>query len=166
MNTSHTRQGLYMGALALLLLVGWTFVVAPLQAREAEVRLELTKANNRLTEAHVLAGVHQRLKPLLQGAGADINLVTKLDQLVRARGLGDRVAQMQSQAPRPSKPGQVGSQESAIMRLDRLDLEQLHQALQALDSLESNVWVRKMEIRRRGEDEATATFEIDEIEAR
>lgn len=166
MTTSHTRQGIYLGALTLLLLVGWVFVLSPLQEAEAAVNQELVRAGNRLAEARVLAGLHQRLKPLLQGAGADINLVTKLDQLVRARGLGDRVAQMQSQAPRPTKPGQVGSQESAVLKMDRLDLEQLHTALQALDTLESNVWVRKMEIRRRGEKEAAATFEIDEIEAR
>jgi hypothetical protein len=166
MTTGQTRQGVYLGALALLLMLGWAFVLAPLQEREDAVLEDLVRARNRLAEARVLAGVHQRLKPLLQGAGADINLVTKLDQLVRARGLGDRVVQMQSQAPRPSKPGEVGSQESAVLKLDRLDLEQLHTVLQALDTLESNVWVRKMEIRRRGETEATATFEIDEIEAR
>lgn len=166
MTTSQTRQGIYLGALALLLMMGWTFVLVPLQEREAAVRRDLVQARNRLAEAHVLAGLHQRLKPLLQGAGAGINLVTKLDQLIRARGLGDRVVQMQSQAPRPAKPGDIGSKESAILRLDRMDLEQLHAALQALDSLESNVWVRKMEVQRRGEDEATATFEVDEIEAR
>ena len=166
MNAGHTRQGIYLGALALLLLLGWTFVVTPLQVREEEVRKDLVRARNRLAEAHVLAGLHQRLKPLLNGAGADINLVTKLDQLIRARGLRDRVSQMQSQAPRPTKPGEVGSQESAMLRLDRMDLEQLHAALQALDALESNVWVRKMEIQRRGENEAIATFEVDEIEAR
>lgn len=152
-----------LGALALL--AGFYLAVyGPLQARLSAAQAELLRAQNRLGEARVFADLHSRLGRVLEGRTGGANLMTKLDQLVRERGLKDRVAQMQAM-PAKAPQGGITPRESALVRLDRLDLEQLSKVLRGLDGLSANVWVRKMEIRRQGTEEALAIFEIDEIEA-
>lgn len=154
---------LFLGSALVLGALYWMAVYAPLVERLEVAERERVLVANRMQEATTLERLHDQLKPLLDRSSG-INLVTQLDALMRARQLKDRVVQMQSQPVKKPADGSLEPNESALLRLDRLDLNQLHAALEAMGSLHRNVWVRTLEIRRQGGEEAMLVLEVDELE--
>jgi hypothetical protein len=149
-------------ALSLVALYYW-FLYAPLQQRLELAEAAWRTSGQRKQQAEALARLHGELEGFLAVSPRGLNLVSRLQTLFRKKGLQDRV-QLQSRPPKAAGEGALAPNETALVRLDRLDLNQLQTILSAMDTLDRNVWVRLMEIRRYGKNEAKVILEVDELE--
>lgn len=150
-------------ALLMTILYAWT-IYFPLQERLELAEKGWEEARQRETQASTLARLHGELEEYIVASARGLNLVSRLQTLLRKKRLQDRIVQLQSRPPKAPPGGGPAPNETALLRLDRLDLAQLQAFLAAMDTLDRNIWVRSLEVKRQGKDEATVQLEIDEIE--
>lgn len=160
----ETPRGSLLALLGLVLVVAWHLgVQGPLEERIALARQARDKAATRLGQAEALAALKVRLDPFLAVPASGMNLVTRVEQMLTAAELRERLTQIRQVPPRRTADGSPPPKDAASVRLERLDLRQAVAALEGLDRLERTHSARRVELRVLPSGEASLALELEEL---
>lgn len=146
--TPRERYAVYAGAVAILLLVFWKGVAAPLAGKRESLGAQLAARQNDLQQMTVLRQEYKGIQQAASlatagqaGRGADFTLFSFLDQLAGNAGIKEYIAYM-----RPSISGKGGELSIVEMKLEGVGLQGLISYLHMIETSNTMVFVTRLSI--------------------